>query len=365
MTILHIDIYKLSIPMHPFTIATGTMDHAQNILLHVHTDAGYYGVGECSAFPMIVGETQATCFEMAKDFAALWKGKDPLDLEARMKQLHDFTAFNATIKSAFDIALHDLASRSANQPLYQFLGGKKKTVETDLTIGIDTPEKMAQKAIQFKQDGVRMIKIKLGKNGPEDVERVRRIRGAVGETIILRIDANQGWSFDTAKAALQEMGPFNIQFCEQPMRHYNDYLLPELRRLSPVKLMADESVFDHHDAQRLIAAGACDYVNIKLAKSGGILEAIKINSVCEKHNIPCMMGGMLESRVALTAFAHFALAHDNILFHDMDTCLLGHKIDPVTSGVRFNGYFLETPDTPGLGADIDPAFLQQCERITI
>jgi L-alanine-DL-glutamate epimerase-like enolase superfamily enzyme len=365
MTILHIDIYKLSIPMYPFTIATGTMSQTQNILLHVHTDAGYYGVGECSAFPMIAGETQATCFEMAKDFAALWKGKDALDIEARMQQLHDFTAFNATIKSAFDMALYDLAARSANQPLYQFLGGANRSIETDLTIGIDTPEKMAQKAIQFKQDGVRMIKIKLGKNGPEDTERVRQIRAAVGEAIILRIDANQGWNFDTAKAALQQMGSFNIQFCEQPMRHYNDHLLPELRRLSPVKLMADESVFDHHDAQRLIAANACDYVNIKFAKSGGILEAKKINDVCQKHQIPCMMGGMLESRVALTAFAHFALAHDNIIFHDMDTCLLGHKTDPATGGVRFNGYFLETPDTPGLGADIDPAFLQQCECTTI
>jgi L-alanine-DL-glutamate epimerase-like enolase superfamily enzyme len=115
----------------------------------------------------------------------------------------------------------------------------------------------------------------------------------------------------------------------------------------------------------LIAAGACDYVNIKFAKSGGILEAKNINADCEEHQIPCMMGGMLESRVALTAFAHFALAHDNIIFHDMDTCLLGHKTDPVTGGVRFNGYFLETPDTPGLGADIDPAFLHQCEHAKV
>ncbi len=129
--------------------------------------------------------------------------------------------------------------------------------------------------------------------------------------------------------------------------------------------MADESVFDHHDAQRLIAANACDYVNIKLAKSGGILEATKINAICEERKIPCMMGGMLESRVALTAFAHFALAHDNIIFHDMDTCLLGHKIDPVTGGVQYKGYFLETPDTPGIGADAGETFLQQCEKATI
>jgi len=365
MTILRTDIYKYSIPMHPFTIATGTMHYAQNIFIHVHTDAGYYGVGECSAFPMIVGETQATCFEMAKDFATLWKGKDATAIEARMQQLHDFTAYNATIKSAFDMALHDLAAKAANQPLYRYLGGSKKPIETDLTIGIDTPQKMAATAIKFKADGVRMIKIKLGKNGPEDVERVKLIRAAVGEDIILRIDANQGWDFDTSRDALIQMGEYNIQFCEQPMRRYNDHRLPELRRLSPVKIMADESVFDHHDAKRLIAAQACDYVNIKFAKSGGILEAIKIAAVCREQNIPCMMGGMLESRVALTAFAHFALAHDNIIFHDMDTCMLGHTTDPVTGGVRYNGYFLETPDTPGLGADAGKAFLEKCEQVSI
>lgn len=365
MTILHTEIYKFSIPMHPFTIATGTMHYAQNILIRVHTDAGYYGVGECSAFPMIVGETQATCFEMAKDLARLWKGKEAGDIAARMHELHAFTAFNATIKSAFDMALYDLAARAAGQPLYQFLGGKKKDIETDLTIGIDTPEKMAATAKRFKTDGVRMIKIKLGKDPKEDVERVRRIRAAVGPDIILRIDANQGWNFESAHDALRLMGPSDIQFCEQPLRRWDDYRLPDLRKSSPVRIMADESVFDHHDARRLIAAEACDFINIKFAKSGGILEATTIDAVCARHNVPCMMGGMLESRVALTAFVHFALAHDNIIFHDMDTCLLGHTTDPVTGGVRYNGYFLEIPDTPGLGADADDAFLRHCESIRI
>ncbi|MHA4812041.1 mandelate racemase/muconate lactonizing enzyme family protein [Flavitalea flava] len=365
MKILHTEIYKFSIPMHPFTIATGTMHFAQNIFIRVHTDAGFYGVGECSAFPMIVGETQATCYEMAKDFAAIWKGKDASNIASRMQELHDFTAFNATIKSAFDMALYDLAAKAEGQPLYKFLGGKQKEIETDLTIGIDAPEKMAQKAIQFKKDGVRMIKIKLGKNAKEDVERVKGIRAAVGEEIILRIDANQGWDFDSALYALQKMGPSNIQFCEQPMRAWDDDRLAELRRQVPIKIMADESVFNHHDARHLIADNACDYVNIKFSKSGGILEAIKINAICEKNNIPCMMGGMLESRVALTAFGHFALSHDNIIFHDMDTCLLGHTEDPVTGGVKYRGYFLDFPDTPGLGADADDAFLKNCGSITI
>jgi L-alanine-DL-glutamate epimerase-like enolase superfamily enzyme len=365
MKITHTDIWKFSIPMHPFTIATGTMHFAQNTFIRVHTDAGLTGVGECSAFPMIAGETQATCFEMAKDFASLWKNKDASDIEARLAELHLYTAFNATIKSAFDMALYDLAAKKAGLPLYKLLGGRQKEPETDLTIGIDTPANMAATARDFIQRGVRIIKIKLGKNAKEDVERVRLIREAAGKDILLRIDANQGWSYEDALFALQSMGEYNIQFCEQPMRYWDDDKLPALVKASPVKIMADESVFDHYDAERIINAKACDYVNIKFAKSGGIHEAIRIHDVCAAHHIPCMMGGMLESRVALSAFAHFVLSHDNVLFYDMDTCMLGHKSDPVKGGVQYKGFLLQVPETPGIGADVDDVFLQNLEKATI
>jgi L-Ala-D/L-Glu epimerase len=351
--------------MHPFRIATGTMYSTQNLFIRIETDQGLTGVGECSAFPMITGETQQTCFEMAKDFAGLWKDKNALDMENRLRELDDFTAFNATVKSAFDMALYDLASKHAGLPLYKFLEGNKKSLETDLTIGIDEPDLMAAMAIDFKNKGVRIIKIKLGKDGQSDLIRVQKIREAVGDSIRLRLDANQGWDFETAKELLVKMGPYDIEFCEQPMRTWNDHLLPELMRISPIKIMADESVFNHHDAQRLIAARACDYVNIKFAKSGGIKEALKINQVCSSQRVACMMGGMLESRLALTAFAHFALSQENIQFYDLDTCLLGHQLDPVTDGVSFNGYFLETPDSPGIGADMDETFLRTCEQTVV
>ncbi len=366
MTITQTEIYKFSIPMHPFTIATGTMHFAQNIFIRVHTDAGMYGVGECSAFPMIVGETQATCFEMAKDFAAIWKGKNAAQIEERMNELHAATANNSTIKSAFDMALYDLAAKAINQPLYKFLGGSKtKKLETDITVGIDTPTAMAKQALEFKQQGFRIIKVKLGKDPVEDVKRIKEIRAAVGSALLLRTDANQGWDYDGAVYALENLDQYNIEFCEQPMRRWNDHKLPALRKLSPVKIMADESVFDHHDAERLIEAGACDFVNIKFSKSGGILEAIKINAVCERNRIACMMGGMLESRIALSAFAHFAMAHNNVVFNDMDTCMLGHKIDPVTGGVTYNGYYVELPDAPGIGADAQEDFLKGLEKVEI
>lgn len=352
--------------MVPFTIATGTMDYAQNIFIRMHTCDGIYGVGECSAFPMIVGETQATCFVMAQDFARLWKGKDPLDIVARMQELHLFTAGNSTIKSAFDMALFDLAAKVAGQPLYKYLGGKKtKTLETDLTIGIGEPVQMASQAKDFISRGVRIIKIKLGKSPDEDIERVRLIREAVGSTIVLRIDANQGWDPDGAKKALLAMGKFDIQFCEQPMRTYNDHHLPAIHEISPVPIMADESVYNHYDAERMIRTKSCNSVNIKLSKTGGILEAIAVNEICEKHNIPCMMGGMLESRLALSAFAHLATALDNIKYYDMDTCLIGHKEDPVSGGVHFNGFFVELADGPGIGADIREDFLSKLDHILV
>jgi len=351
--------------MVPFTIATGTMQAAQNIFIRIHTTEGITGVGECSAFPMIVGETQATCFEMAKDFAALWKNKNPLDIDTRLEELDLFTAGNYTAKSAFDLALYDIAAKAAHKPLYAFLGGHQKEIESDLTIGIGTPELMAATAASFKEKGVKMIKVKLGKEPDEDIERIRRIREAVGKDIILRIDANQGWTYEGAIKALTALGQFDIQFCEQPMRRWNDELLPELCRLSPIPVMADESVFTHHDAERIIRNKACTYINIKFAKSGGIREAIRINEIAEKNGVTCMMGGMLESRVALSAKVHFATAMNNVRFYDLDTCLLGHLEDPVTGGVTYQGMQLQLPDSPGIGADVEEAWLQKLDKVVV
>ncbi|OKS85533.1 hypothetical protein RG47T_0979 [Mucilaginibacter polytrichastri] len=360
-----VDIYRFSIKMEPFIIATGTMDSAQNTFIRVHTDAGFYGVGECSAFPMIVGETQDTCLVMAREFARLWKGQDALDIPARMQQLHSFTAGNTTIKSAFDIAMYDVAAKNAGLPLYQFLGGSRREVETDITIGIATPERMAAKAMVFKNNGATILKVKLGKNAAEDVERIRRIREAVGNEMKIRIDANQGWSFDDGVLALQGMKDLDVEFCEQPMRTWYDDRLPELMKLSPVKIMADESVYNHHDARRQINSGSCHYVNIKMAKSGGIYEAKQIHDECASKGIPCMMGGMLESRIALSAKLHFVYASPNIHFYDMDTCMLGHLEDPCIGGVSYNGYHLSIADTPGIGADADDDFLAKCERFSV
>ena len=365
MLIQKIVIYKYSIAMHPFTIATGTMDYAQNVAIKIYTDTNLIGYGECSAFPMIVGETQATCYVMAQDFAKLWIGENALTIETRMNQLHAFAANNNTIKSAFDMALYDIAAQHAKLPLYAYLGGTAIPMLTDITVGINTPNIMAAQALAFVQQGATILKVKLGKDVSTDVARVAAIRNAVGTTIAIRIDANQGWSVTDAADALQQLGSYNIQLCEQPMRTYNDKYLPQLLLTSPIKIMADESVYNHHDAQRIIDANACDYINIKFAKCGGITEAKKIIDVCTQHNIPCMMGGMLESRLALTCFAHFASANPQIVFYDMDTCMLGHIADPVIGGVTYNGYTVHLPTGIGIGATIEEQYLAASEHISI
>jgi L-alanine-DL-glutamate epimerase-like enolase superfamily enzyme len=351
--------------MVPFTIATGTMTHAQNVFIRVHTDAGFYGVGECSAFPMIVGETQDTCLVMAKEFAQLWKGKNALDVPTRLQQLHDFTAGNGTIKSAFDIALYDIAAKNAGLPLYQFLGGAKRKIESDITIGIAEPAEMAQRAVELKQSGATILKVKLGKDAQSDVDRIKQIREAVGEKMKIRVDANQGWSFDDAVYALQSIDKYDVEFCEQPMRTWYDDRLPELKKLSPVKIMADESVYNHHDARKQIESDSCSYINIKFSKSGGINEAKEIHDLAAEKGILCMMGGMLESRIALSAKLHFVYASPNIKFYDMDTCMLGHLLDPCISGVKYDGYFLNIDDAPGIGADADDSFLSSCQHFSI
>lgn len=365
MKITHIEIYRLSIPMEPFVIATGTMDYAQNTFIKVFTDEGIYGVGECSAFPMIVGETQNTCIAVAQDFAKLWKGKDPLDIEARLAELHLFIAGNATIKSAFDMALYDLAAKKANMPLYVYLGGTPREIATDITIGIASAEEMAAKALILKDGNALALKVKLGKKPQDDIARIRAIRQAVGFDIPIRIDANQGWSYTEALEALTGMEAYKIQFCEQPMRTYNDHLLPELRSQTIVPIMADESVYSHQDAERLCKNDACDYINIKFSKSSGIFESLKIQAIAAEYDIPCMIGGMLETRLALAAKVHFAYAAPNVKLYDLDSCMIGHLVDPVVGGVQYRGYQVSLSDGVGIGADIAPEYLDTCEKWVI
>jgi L-alanine-DL-glutamate epimerase-like enolase superfamily enzyme len=310
---------------------------------------------------MLVGETQETCFEAAKDFSKILIGKNPLAIEDRMLELETYLVHNTTLKSAFDMALYDLLGKYTGLPLYRLLGGEKRSMVTDETIGIGDPVSMAKKALVLKQIGVPAIKIKLGTNRRDDVERVQAIRKAIGNELPIRIDANQGWDYVTAVGVLNDIADMGVQYCEEPVKHWNNMDLKLVRQNSQIPIMADESVFDHHDAFRLASMGACDYFNIKLAKSGGINKALKVNAVAEAAGIKCMIGSMGESRLGISASAHFYSARTNLIFVDLDPPF-GHKMDPVKGGVKYNGYELILSDEPGLGADIEEGFLNSCEK---
>lgn len=358
MKITQISLYAYNIPLKaPISISLGTIEHARNILIEIQTNEDITGWGEGSHLWMIVGETQASGLAAANDMAKLLIGRDPLDIEGCINTLTRYLPGHPTTRSAFDMALYDIAAKAARMPLYQFLGGSKRVLVTDETIYINTPERMVEDALRIQEKGAEAIKVKLGTNLRDDIGRVAAIRNAIGDGTPIRTDANQGWDVVTAQAVLRAIGDWNVQYCEQPIKRYDIAGLRQIRQSSTVPIMADESLFDATDAIRLVREEAVDYFNIKLSKSGGIFEALKINAIAEAAGIPCMIGCMSESRLALTANAHFASARQNMRFYDLDGCF-EHADDPVYGGITYHGYQIELPETPGIGAEVDSTFLK-------
>jgi L-alanine-DL-glutamate epimerase-like enolase superfamily enzyme len=361
------EIIELNIALkEPISISLGTFYRAENIVVKIFADNGLIGTGEASPEINIAGETQAAGIEIAKLLSESIKGKDPLAIEERLADMDRTIQGNYTIKSAFDMALYDLLAKQASLPLFQLLGGgNSREIFTDMTVYLGTPDKMAQQALAYKNEGFPTIKVKLGSSEAEDVERIRSIRGAIGDEIPLRIDANQGWDAVTAIRVLNALKPYNIDHCEEPIPRWNNRDLQRVRDHSPIPIMADESVFDHRDAFRLASMGACDYFNIKLSKSGGIHNAIKINSIAEAAGIKTQVGCMSESRYALTALSHFVAAKNNVVYMDIDSSL-SHAEDPVTGGICYRGQGKwELPQTPGIGADFDTNFLEPMKKVIV
>jgi len=361
-----IGIYKLIIPLkEPFIISLGAQYNAESIIIEINTD-DHAGYGECSPYMNINGESLDTCFIVGQYFAKILKQKDALDIKGCIRAMDKVIYGNHSIKSAFDMALYDIAAQHAEVPLYKFLGGENdKTLVTDYTVSIGDAGKMAEDAAKCKQQGFQVIKVKLGESESKDVERIHSIREAIGYEIPLRIDANQGWDLKTAIATLKELERYNIQYCEEPIPRWDFMRLRKLRKKSPIPIMADESCCDHHDAKRLISLKACDMLNIKLGKSGGIYDALKIISLAEKAKMNMQVGGFTESRLGMTAFAHLALCSENILHCDFDTPLMFIE-DPVSGGLTYheNGV-VKVPEKPGLGAWIEKAYLDQLEKIIL
>lgn len=367
LQITQIELYKLNIPLKkPFVISLGTIYSAENIIVVIHTNKGFSGFGECSPFATINGETQDTCFITGQFLAKQLKGQNALDIESCTQILDSAIYGNSSIKSAFDIALHDIAAQNAGIPLYKFLGGENdKKLFTDYTVSIGEPEEMASDAVSIKVKGFTVIKVKLGESAERDIARIKAIRKAIGNKLPLRIDANQGWDMKTAITILKALRKYNIQYCEEPIPRWDFMKLSTVKKKSPVPIMADESCCDHHDAKRLIQLKACEMFNIKLGKSSGIYKAKKIVALAEKNRMRMQVGGFMESKITMTANAHLALSSKFIMYYDFDTPLMFAE-DPVSGGIMYEKKgLIKVPETPGLGAWIEKEKLEKMEYAII
>jgi L-alanine-DL-glutamate epimerase-like enolase superfamily enzyme len=340
----------------PIKIPLGSLDGANNVVVKVTTDTGLVGWGEASPFAPITGDTQESNVVTGLQLAQLITGKDPLAIEACVAAINAFTLGEPSIRSAFDMALFDIAAKAASMPLYQFLGGERREIRTDMTIGMQTTVedtlRIAQSIVDANFDA---IKMKVGRPGLQDVAHVQAVRKLVGPDILIKIDSNQGWDYPTAVANIKAMAPLNLQYSEQPLAVWDFDNIARLRQKVDLPICVDESVFDDKDAFKLMKIGAADYLNIKLGKAGGINTGLKINAIAEANACKCMIGCFAESRLALSAAAHMAMARPNIVFLDLDSAY-DFVTDPVVGGLRYDetvGGLLHLDDSPGLGAAFD------------
>jgi o-succinylbenzoate synthase len=318
-----IEVYPVTLAYkEPFRIAPGASTESKNVIVKIVTDYGVVGWGESSPSERVTGETAGTVIKTLDKIAPKLIGMCPLRIEQNVELMDSLVEGNPAAKAAIDIALHDILGKTARKPLFMLTGGYRNEVLTDITLGIKSPKKMSKDAKKAVKKGFKALKVKVGVDPTEDVERIKMIRDAVGNKTQIRIDANQGWTPKQALEALNKMKKFNIQFAEQPVPAEDLKGLVEVRKNSPIPIMADESVHSPEDALHLIQAKAVDLINIKLMKSGGILKGRKIAAIAEAAGTPCMIGCMGESEIGIAAGAHLAAAVKNIQHADLDSDLL-------------------------------------------
>lgn len=351
MKITKININKTRTPLkEPFRISLGLITHSVSAVVEVETDEGLTGYGEGSPGILITGETLLGTEECIQAFEKELIGVDPTNLEKVYWILDRAAAHAPCGKAAIDIACYDLLGKKANMPVYKLLGGHSNLMETDITLGIDTPQIMAEKAKQYVKAGFDTIKTKVGTTFDEDVARIKAIREAVGSAIAIRVDANQAWSAKEAVRIIARLNEFNIELVEQPVAYHDIEGLAYVTSHTTVPIMSDESCFNSKDALRLIKSRAVDYVNIKLMKCGGIREALKINSICEAAGVECMLGCMVEeTNIGVTAAASLGAAVKNITRADLDAAffLTGLTYKGGTGSILQKN--LTLPDVPGFG----------------
>jgi L-Ala-D/L-Glu epimerase / N-acetyl-D-glutamate racemase len=333
---LHLEAEILELTTrHPFLIARGGQALHHTVWVRVRDDDGGVGWGEAAA-TSYYGETPETVLSALNVYAAHLP-RDPFDLEAAERTLKGVLGGNPSARAAISSALHDLVGKRLGIPVYRLWGLDSAAAPiSTFTIGLDTPEKIRAKVLEAEPYPV--LKVKLGTN--RDDEILRTIRGATDKE--LRVDANCGWTRKRAIQMLPVLEEFGVTVLEQPLPPADRDGLAMVTRASRIPVIADESCLVVSDIPPLV--GAVDGINIKLAKCGGLREALRMIAVARAHGMMVMVGCMIESSIGITAAAHFTPLVD---IADLDGAAL-LAADPFAGATLDRGRIV-LPSGPGLG----------------
>jgi len=338
----------------PFSIANETVDIGENVFIKIETDEEITGWG-CATPDSVTSETKETVMKCLNNIAKeILLEKDPIRISLINDLIEEKIKGNPSLRAGINMTLYDILGKKANMPLYKLLGGYKDKIETSVTIGLNPVDTMVEKAKYFVSQGFTCLKVKCGMDANHDIEVTLAIRNAVGPKIKIRLDANEGYSFEKALhviETLERLGA-DIEMLEQPTPAKYLYALKEVTAQCPVPIMADETALTLRDSLKLVKMEIADMINIKLMKIGGITNAIKANTYAEIAEIPVMIGCMNESMAAMAAGVHFACAFKNAQYADLDSAL-DFQQDIVKGGARYENGFVIPSDKPGLGIEVD------------
>lgn len=353
MKITAVKTERIAVPLiKPFKTALRTVNVAESIYVTIELENGRYGFGEAPPTHVITGDSLASIeYAINMIFKPLLIGRQIEEFEDLFLKIQQSIIRNTSAKAAIDMAIYDLLSQQANLPLYLYLGGAKSEIKTDYTVSVNSSEEMAEDAKKFISVGFDILKIKVGIGSiDEDIARIVAIRKAIGKEPTIRLDANQGWGAKDAVRAIGRMEDMDlrIELVEQPVLAHDLESLKYVTNHTLTPIMADEAVFSAYDAKRVIEERAADLINIKLMKAGGIHEALKINALAKAHDMHCMTGSMIETKIGISAAAHFAASQSNIHYFDFDAALM-LKEETIIGGIQYDGSRIHFANEPGLG----------------
>lgn len=331
----HQEIFTLHL-RHPFGIARGVAREARTVLFQLG------GAGQAEAPP--VSYLKQTCEQAVEILARLAQGvtEDNLDdLGHHEERARSIAPEHSSARCAIDLALWDARGRRRGRPVRELIGAPMPRVPTTYTVSLADPADMEARAREAAH--LPLLKVKLGRGREPDLEAIRRVRAAAPNAV-LRVDANAGWTLETALALAPRLADLGVEFIEQPLAIGNLEQLARLRRLSPLPIIADE---DAQDMRSLPALRGCvDGINIKLSKCGGITEALRMISHARREGWQVMLGCMLETRLGLSAAAQLAGLVDCL---DLDAHMLTAN-DPFPPGsLAHPDPTVPLPGGPGLG----------------